>query len=86
MRQGTRSANREKKSEKMGKLDIKPGDQYVKSGMPPTYWTVDRLLDFPNTPQHVRLVRRRDETSHTRVITIAVSALMDRRNYKPVAA
>ena len=70
----------------MGKIEINPGDQYIKEGTPPTHWTVDRLLEFPNTPTHVRLIRRRDETSHTRVITIAVSALLDKKNYTRIAA
>lgn len=82
----TRTVTLANKSTNDGQKRYQSWGSIHQSGTPPTYWTVDRLLEFPNTPPHVRLVRRRDETSNTRVITIAISALMDRKNYKPVAA
>ncbi|MCW9035658.1 MAG: hypothetical protein OQK35_04075 [Alphaproteobacteria bacterium] len=66
----------------MAKVAVQPGDQYVKEGTPPTQWTVERILDFPNTPQHVRLVRKRNEATNTRTITVAMSALLDKKFFR----
>jgi len=69
----------------MAKTAVQPGDQYIKEGTPPTQWTVERVLDFPNTPQHVRLVRKRSEATNTRTITVAMSALLDKKFFRPMA-
>ncbi len=65
------------------KLPVTTGDRFVKAGNPPSHWTVDRTLEYPDIPPHVRLV---EQGGNHRTITVALSALLDQRSYRPMAA
>ena len=65
----------------VSKRQISPGDGFVKVGRRPTKWIVDRILDYHDLPRHVRL---REEGGNERTITVAISALEDKREFTPL--
>lgn len=59
------------------------GDRYIKqSPVAPAVWVVERLMEPPGLPRHVRLVR---ENAPLDAVTVSVYALLDERLYRPVA-
>ncbi len=59
-------------------MSIEPGDRFLRQDAVPTVWVVRRLLDLPDLPPHLHIV---PENGH-RVLTFAVSALLDERLFK----
>ena len=67
----------------MTKPTIQPGDRFTKEGNPPSIWVVERLIERPDFPVHVRL-RREDESNRT--VTIGLAVLLERLGYSPATA
>ena len=44
-------------------------------------WLVERIIEFPDLPLHVRL---NEQGGNERTVTVALSALLDTRQWKPV--
>lgn len=64
------------------KRQISFGDRYVKhSALARVVWVVDRVVDAPGLPTHVRLVR---EGSPLDTITVSLYALGSSDFYRPV--
>lgn len=62
-------------------MKIKPGDVFLRLGGQPTKWTVERIIEYPDIPPHARL-QRLGYWKATR--TIALSVLMNQREFQPV--
>jgi hypothetical protein len=58
---------------------VRPGDRFLRAGNPTTMWIIDRFMELPNMPPHVRLFRE-DRPTQTRVI--ALSLLDDARQFR----
>ena len=58
---------------------IQPGDRFIKLDNANSIWVAESILERPDLPVHVRLIRADDPH---RVITLSVSALLDRRLYR----
>lgn len=61
------------------KQNVQSGDLFMKAGTPPSKWIVDRMLDFPNMPPHVRLIQY---DNRRRTITVALSTLLDSAHFR----
>lgn len=59
---------------------VHPGDKYLRPGNPPSIWVVGRLIDRPDHPLHAVLVQE----GYSRTITVAVSVLVDERQFRKV--
>ena len=57
---------------------VQPGDRFLRKGNPPSSWKIERLMEFPDMPLHVRLFRE-DRPSQT--IVIAASVLDDPKEF-----
>lgn len=65
----------------MAKKQIRSGERYVKpSGLAPVVWVVDRVVDAPGLPPHVRLQR---EDCPLDTVTVSVQTLLNPRFYRP---
>lgn len=64
-------------------FQIQPGDRFMKSGgnESQSIWEVERMVENPDHPLHVRLVKISDKT---RVINLAASVLAEKRLYRRV--
>ena len=60
---------------------IRPGDRFVKAEDKKVVWVVDRVVNFPDLPPHLRL-RIEGENKHIR--TFSVSAVLDGRLFQKV--
>ncbi|MBC8159057.1 MAG: hypothetical protein H8E94_06975 [Alphaproteobacteria bacterium] len=60
-------------------MNVTPGDVFLKLGNPPTEWTVERIIEYPDIPPHVQLQRKGYRTA---TMTIALSVLIDRREFQ----
>ncbi len=58
---------------------IQPGDRFIKLDNTSSVWVAESILARPHLPVHVRLIRADDPH---RVITLSVSALLDKRLYR----
>lgn len=58
---------------------IQPGDRFIKLDNTNFVWVAESILERPEFPVHVRLIRADDPH---RMITLSVSALLDRRLYR----
>ena len=67
----------------MPKLSVQPNDIYQKANGLTSKWVVERIIDFPNLPLHVRL---NEQGGNERTITVALSALTDVRQWRLVKA
>ena len=65
----------------MGKTTVNLGDLFVKAGPRPSKWVVEKLIQRPDIPDHVRL-RKTDH--ETKTITVALSILGDPKHFKLV--
>lgn len=66
------------------KRQIQCGDRYMKiAPIAPMVWVVERLMDVPRLPNHVRLMR---EDAPLDTMTVSVDALFDPRFYRPLAS
>ncbi len=71
-----------KKSEmNMAKYPVQPNDVFQKSSGLTSKWLVERVIEFPDLPLHVRL---NEQGGNERTVTVALSALLDPRQWKPV--
>jgi hypothetical protein len=61
---------------------IQPGDRFIKLDNTSSVWVAESVLERPDLPVHVRLIRADDPH---RMITLSVSALLDRRLYRRTA-
>jgi len=63
----------------MPKAVVNLGDLFVKSDRLPSKWVVEKLIQRPDIPDHVRL-RKKDHD--TKTITVALSVLTDTKHFK----
>ncbi len=59
---------------KIEKITVQPGDAFIKIGGIDSIWKVERILEYPDLPPHIRLV---EHGGNSRTATVALSALMD---------
>ena len=57
-------------------LTVNPGDIYEKKDAVPSYFVVDKLLNFAPAPMHVRLI---EKGGNNRSVTVALSTLLDEK-------
>ncbi|MBR1777262.1 MAG: hypothetical protein IJ752_01590 [Alphaproteobacteria bacterium] len=65
----------------MPKSPVQPNDVYQKASGLSSKWLVERIIEFPDLPLHVRL---NEQGGNERTVTVALSALLDTRQWKPV--
>ncbi len=63
----------------MSRDSVEPGDVFVKPGLSPIRWSVERMFDYTDIPPHVRLISLNDGR---RTITVALSTLLDPRQFR----
>jgi len=64
------------------KLQIEAGDRFTKvDAVQPVVWVVDKVLEMPGMPRHVRLVKERGHAS----TTVSIETLMNTRFFRPAA-
>ncbi|MBR1945349.1 MAG: hypothetical protein IJ846_03555 [Alphaproteobacteria bacterium] len=67
----------------MQKSPVQPNDVYQKASGLSSKWLVERIIEFPDLPLHVRL---NEQGGNERTVTVALSALLDPRQWKLVKA
>lgn len=66
----------------LGKRKIETGARFVKVGaLQPVVWVVEKVLDMPGLPNHVRLLKDGGRDS----MTVSVEALLNPRLFRPAA-
>ena len=65
----------------MPKISVQPNDVYQKANGLSSKWLVERIIEFPDLPLHVRL---NEQGGNERTVTVALSALLDTRQWRPV--
>lgn len=65
----------------MAKYPVQPNDVFQKASGLTSKWLVERVIEFPDLPLHVRL---NEQGGNERTVTVALSALLDPRQWKPV--
>ncbi len=65
----------------MQKFPVQPNDVFQKASGITSKWLVERIIEFPDLPLHVRL---QEQGGNDRTITVALSALLDPRQWKAV--
>ena len=65
----------------MPKVPVQPNDIYQKASGLSSKWLVERIIEFPDLPLHVRL---NEQGGNERTVTVALSALLDTRQWRPV--
>ncbi|MBO4521320.1 MAG: hypothetical protein J5787_08960 [Alphaproteobacteria bacterium] len=65
----------------MQKSPVQPNDIFQKASGLSSKWLVERIIEFPDLPLHVRL---NEQGGNERTVTVALSALLDTRQWKPV--
>lgn len=65
----------------MQKNTVQPNDVFQKTSGLSSKWLVERVIEFPDLPLHVRL---NEQGGNERTVTVALSALLDTRQWKPV--
>ena len=63
----------------MAKTTVNLGDLFMKSGHSPSKWVVEKVIQRPDMPDHVRL-RKKDQ--ETKTITVALSVLGDPKHFR----
>ncbi len=67
----------------MAKRQLSAGERYLKRNeMLPVVYVVDRVVELPGLPKHVRLQR---EDNPLDCVTVSLDTLLDPRFYKPLA-
>ena len=64
-------------------MNVKTGDLFVKNDKVVSVFKVEKVLDLPSFPTHVRLV---EQGGNNRTVTVALSVLNDEKFWKPQAA
>ena len=70
-----------KKNADAKKLNLEPGNVFVKNDKVPSTFIVEKVLDFSPAPMHVRL---REHGGNGRTITVALETLLDERFWRHV--
>ena len=65
----------------MAKYPVQPNDVFQKASGLTSKWLVERVIEFPDLPLHVRL---NEQGGNERTVTVALSALLDPRQWKSV--
>ena len=65
----------------MQKPPVQPNDIFQKASGLSSKWLVERIIEFPDLPLHVRL---NEQGGNERTVTVALSALLDTRQWRPV--
>ena len=65
----------------MAKYPVQPNDVFQKASGLTSKWLVERVIEFPDLPPHVRL---NEQGGNERTVTVALSALLDPRQWKSV--
>lgn len=65
----------------MAKYPVQPNDVFQKASGLTSKWLVERIIEFPDLPLHVRL---NEQGGNERTVTVALSALLDPRQWKPI--
>ena len=58
----------------MAKFPVQPNDVFQKASGLTSKWLVERVIEFPDLPLHVRL---NEQGGNERTVTVALSALLD---------
>ena len=61
-------------------MNVKIGDFYVKNDKVVSVFKVEKILDLPSFPPHVRLV---EQGGNNRTVTVALSVLNDEKFWRP---
>ena len=61
---------------------VQPKDAFKKLHSVESTWVVERLLEFPDIPLHVRLI---EQGGNNRTVTVALSQLLDNRAWARLA-
>lgn len=65
----------------MAKYPVQPNDVFQKASGLSSKWLVERVIEFPDLPLHVRL---NEQGGNERTVTVALSALLDPRQWRLV--
>lgn len=65
----------------MIKSPVQTNDVFQKASGLSSKWLVDRVIEFPDLPLHVRLV---EQGGNERTVTVALSALLDPRQWRAI--
>ena len=63
----------------MPKTSTQPGDRFLRAGNPPTVWVVERIMEMPDMPPHVRLFR---EDRPIQPLFLGISVLEDTKQFR----
>lgn len=63
----------------MRKVKLTPGDRFLRLGGDESEWRVEKIIETPGVPDHVRLV---NESGKRRYLTYACSVLGDKTRFK----
>ena len=66
----------------MAAYPVQPNDVFQKAYGLPSQWVVERILEFPDIPVHVRLV---EHGGNERIVTVAMSTLLDSQQWVRVS-
>ena len=58
----------------MTNYPVQPKNVFQKAYGLPSKWIVERIIEFPDIPVHVRLI---EQGGNERIITVAMSTLLD---------
>ena len=65
----------------MAKFPVQPNDVFQKASGWTSKWLVERVIEFPDLPLHVRL---NEQGGNERTVTVALSALLDPHQWRLV--
>ncbi len=65
----------------MAKFPVQPNDVFQKASGLTSKWLVERVIEFPDLPLHVRL---NEQGGNERTVTVALSALLDPHQWRLV--
>lgn len=65
----------------MIKCPVNPNDVFQKTSGLPSKWVVERIIEFPDIPLHVRL---KEQGGNERTVTVALSTLLDPKQWRMV--
>ncbi|MCQ2914435.1 MAG: hypothetical protein MJ247_04500 [Alphaproteobacteria bacterium] len=67
----------------MAKCPVNIGDTFQKAQGLSSLWVIERIIEFPDLPLHVRL---NEKGGNERTVTVALSALLDPRQWNLVSS
>lgn len=65
----------------MIKCPVQPNDIFQKASGLPSKWIVERVIEFPDLPLHIRL---NEQGGNERTVTVALSTLLDARQWRSI--